>query len=169
MMIKINDKSDFSELNAGDFVLFSGKVYTARDKAHKRLLKESLPIDNSVIYHCGPLINKKGGKFELISAGPTTSARMEEFLPGLIRKYSIKAFIGKGFLDEKSLYGSVYLVFTGGCGALASRKMRVLDVFWPELGFAEAVWVLEAADLPLVVAVDSKGVNLLKSTHLCVK
>jgi len=167
-MIKINDKSDFSELKAGDFVLFSGRIYTARDKAHKRLLKERLPIDNSVIYHCGPLI-KKNKEFELLSAGPTTSARMEKFLPDLVKEYKIKAFIGKGFLDEKFLRGSVFLVFTGGCGALASRKMKVLDVFWPELGFAEAVWVLEVVDLPLVVVIDSKGVNLLKNAYLCVK
>lgn len=168
-MLKITDKSDFSKLKAGDFVLFSGKVYTARDKAHARLLKENLPIENSVIYHCGPLVNKKGGKFELISAGPTTSARMEKFLPELIEKYKIKAFIGKGFLDEKFLCGSVYLVFTGGCGALAAGSMKISDVFWIELGFAEAVWAIEAFSLPLVVAVDSKGNNILKDAHLCVK
>lgn len=168
-MIKITDKSDFSSLKAGDFVRFSGRIYTARDKAHARLLKENIPIENSVIYHCGPLVNKKGVQFELVSAGPTTSARMEKFLPGLIEKYKIKAFIGKGFLDEKSLCGSVYMVFTGGCGALAAGLMKISDVFWIDLGFAEAVWVLEASDLPLVVAVDSKGNNLLKDAHLCVK
>jgi len=164
-------EEDVRDLEAGDIIYLTGTIHTSRDKAHKRMLeyagegkKPPFDIDGGIIYHCGPLARKKDSGWEILSAGPTTSARMDEMTPEVIEKYGIRAIIGKGGMDEgvrKALkkFGSIYLAYTGGAGALAAGKIEdVVDVFWLELGMAEAVWVFEVKDFgPLVVAMDAKG------------
>ncbi len=148
-------------LKAGDHIELSGVVYTARDEAHLRMLKDGIPFDpkGAVIYHCGPVI--KGTT--IVAAGPTTSARMNA-LSGFLFDKGVRALIGKGGMGSparEQLKGkSVYFAFTGGCAALAASHMKLVGEYFPDLGMAEAVWAIELDRLPLVVGIDSQGNNL---------
>ncbi len=153
---------DIKDLKAGDLVLLSGIVYTARDAAHGKILELAstgtlpLDLDGAVIYHCGPVVRKRNGNYEVVSAGPTTSARMNRYLEDLL-SLGVRGIIGKGGMSVKPFKGrAVYFAFTGGAGSLAAESVRsVKDVLWlDELGVPEAVWVLEVRDMPLVVAID---------------
>ena len=166
-MLSLSTKDDFSDLKAGKKVLLSGKLFTVRDKASARLKIEEIEaigfdISNSIIYHSGPLVKKTGSGWELISAGPTTSSRMDTFLPHLIKKFNINGIIGKGGVNKEGIKGCVYFAFTGGCGALAARCMSVKNVYWLDLGLPEAVWELEVKNLPVVVGIDKEGGSLYR-------
>ena len=145
-------------LRAGDRVELSGLVYTARDEAHLRMQKEGIPFDpeGAVIYHCGPVVKDN----TIVAAGPTTSARMNA-LSGFLLDKGVRALIGKGGMGstvKEQLRGrGVYFAFTGGCAALAASHMTLKGVHFPDLGMAEAVWVIELDRLPLVVGIDSAG------------
>ncbi|GAA5262203.1 FumA C-terminus/TtdB family hydratase beta subunit [Methanocalculus sp.] len=149
------------DLRAGDSVLLSGTIYTARDEAHLRMMEEKIPFDpkGAAIYHCGPVIQDD----RIIAAGPTTSARMNR-LTAFLLDAGVRCLIGKGGMSDDvaaSLKGrGIYLAFTGGCAALAASHMKLTGVFYPDLGMAEAVWVIEVNDLPLVVGIDAAGGNL---------
>ena len=150
-------------LNAGDRVLLSGTVYTARDEAHLKILEEGFPFNpkGAVLYHCGPVIS--GG--EVVAAGPTTSARMNKLTKPMLDA-GVCGLIGKGGMSDEvveALRGrGVYFAFTGGCAALAASCMKLKGVHYAELGMAEAVWEIELSDMPLVVGIDSMGNNLFK-------
>ena len=122
----------------------SGLVYTARDEAHLRMRNEGIPFDpkGAVIYHCGPVIKDN----RIVAAGPTTSARMNT-LSGFLLDRGVRGLIGKGGMDatvREQLRGrGVYFAFTGGCAALAASHMTLKGVHFPDLGMAEAVWVIE--------------------------
>jgi fumarate hydratase subunit beta len=151
-------------LRAGDRVELSGIVYTARDEAHQRMQKEGIPFDpkGAAIYHCGPVVQDN----RIIAAGPTTSARMNE-LTGFLLDRGVRALIGKGgmgaLVREQLRNRGVYLAFTGGCAALASSHMTLRGEFFPDLGMAEAIWVIELDHLPLVVGIDSHGNDLFEA------
>jgi len=159
------ERASLSSLRAGDVVKVSGRLVTARDRAHRRALELSTaPVELKSVYHCGPLVRRAGDGWEVLSAGPTTSARMEAYLEGLLERFGTTVIIGKGGFSEAALdvlrrYGCVYLSFTGGAGALAAAAVKkVLEVHWLELGIPEALWVLEVRDFgPLVVAMDARG------------
>ncbi len=157
-------------LNAGDQVLISGIVYTARDAAHKRLCElldagEPLPVelDGQVIYFTGPTPAPPGRPIG--SAGPTTSYRMDDYSPRLIREAGLKGMIGKGdrsneVVDAMKEGPCVYFAATGGAGALLARCVVSSEIVcYEDLG-AEAVRRLEVKDLPVIVAIDSRGKNL---------
>lgn len=150
-------------LSAGDQVLLSGTVYTARDEAHLKIQEAGFPFNpkGAVLYHCGPVIQHD----EVVAAGPTTSARMNALTKPMLDA-GIRGLIGKGGMSDEvveALRGrGVYFAFTGGCAALAASCMKLKGCHYPELGMAEAVWEIELTDLPLVVAIDSKGKNLFK-------
>ncbi len=142
----------------------------ARDRAHKRLLEfaragKALPfeLEGSAIYHCGPLAKNVGGEWQILSAGPTTSARMEPFEPEIIRKFRVRMIIGKGGMGSSTIeamnqIGSVYCAAPGGAGALLAKSVEeVKGVEWKEFGIAEAVWLLEVEKMgPLIVAIDAQ-------------
>lgn len=148
-------------LVAGDQVTLSGMVYTARDEAHLRMMEDGIPFDpaGAAIYHCGPVISHD----QVIAAGPTTSARMND-LSGFLIDKGVRALIGKGGMGPQvvePLKGrGVYLAFTGGCAALAATRMCLKGVFYPDLGMAEAIWAIELDHLPLVVGIDASGGDL---------
>jgi fumarate hydratase subunit beta len=157
------------ELTAGDTVLLSGVIYTARDAAHKKLIElvnsnESLPIDikDSIIYYVGPTPEKP--KEVIGSAGPTTSYRMDSYTPQLLN-LGLKGMIGKGLRSKEVVESmiknkAIYFGAIGGAGALISKCIKKSDIVaYEELG-AEAVRRLEVEDLPVVVIIDSKGNNL---------
>ncbi|WP_094228229.1 FumA C-terminus/TtdB family hydratase beta subunit [Methanolobus psychrotolerans] len=165
-------KEDINKLNAGDIVYLTGTVFTARDEAHARILEmaeenKELPFDleGSVIYHCGPLMRENKGKWEVVAAGPTTSARMSKMTPNLLEIHEVRAFVGKGGMDDVAhalKNKAVYLAFTGGCAALAAISIeKVIAVHWLDLGMPEAVWELGVKDFgPLVVGIDSHNSDL---------
>ncbi len=168
-------EDDVRKLRVGDIVYLSGVVVSARDAAHKKILGllekgEKLPIDlrGLALYHVGPVARRKeDGSWEVIAAGPTTSARMEAVEADFIAKTGIRMIIGKGGMGKRTAeackrYGAVYAVFTGGAAVLAAKAIKkVIDVYWlDELGMAEAMWVFEVEDFgPLVVTIDSTGRN----------
>jgi len=153
-------------LKAGEAILLSGTIYTARDQAHKRLteaLKQGkrLPINlkDAVIYYCGPTRTPRG---KIIgSCGPTTSSRMDTFTPALL-KAGLKGMIGKGSRSDEvsraiKKYGAVYFLTYAGCGALLSKYVKkVTPVGYGDLG-PEAILKLEVKDFPLIVGIDSQG------------
>ncbi len=158
-------------LVAGDRVLLSGTVYTARDAAHKKIKElisrgEALPfpIENSVVYFAGPTPEKEG--LAIGSIGPTTSSRMDCFSPLMI-SLGQKAMIGKGnrsnaVTDAMKEYGAVYFAAIGGAGALYSKCVEECNVIaFEDLG-CESVKKLKIKDFPLLVAIDSKGNSLYK-------
>ena len=122
------------------------------------------------LFHCGPLMKKNGKKWKVVSAGPTTSSRMEIFEDKFIENFCINIIIGKGGMGEKTKKTlekntCVYASFTGGAGVLAADKVEeVLDVYWlDELGMTEAVWIFKVKEFgPMVVAMDSHGKSLYK-------
>ena len=168
-MRKINlysEAQEIKKLKAGDQVLFSGMIYTARDQAHKRLVEvikkgNKLPIDlkGQVIYYCGPTKTPKG---KIIgSFGPTTSSRMDEFTPALLKK-GVLAMIGKGRRSQRVIqaikkYKAVYFLTYAGCGALLAKYVKkAKPVAYQDLG-PEAIYKLEVKDFPLIVGIDSQG------------
>jgi fumarate hydratase subunit beta len=159
-------KQDISKLKVGDKVLLSGTIFTARDKAHLYLLKNNFSkIKNSVIYHCGPIIKNK----KVIAAGPTTSARMNPYTPQLIKKYAIRAIIGKGGMDDNVLRAmkgkAVYFSAVGGAAVLYAKAIKVKGIDKPEFGMPEAIWELEVKDFPVIVSMDAKGNSLYKEVE----
>ncbi|MCX7844825.1 MAG: FumA C-terminus/TtdB family hydratase beta subunit [Candidatus Bipolaricaulota bacterium] len=159
-------------LRAGDVFYLTGLLITARDEAHRRALERGapLPLEGLAIFHCGPVVQRKGDSWEVVAAGPTTSARMELFEAEFLRRFRPRVIVGKGGMGEKTLQalaevGAVYAHFTGGAGVLAAQAIRrVRDVFWlEELGIPEAIWVFEVERFgPLVVAMDAHGRSLYK-------
>lgn len=163
------------KLNVGDIIFVNGKIFTARDEAHHMMLerdKNSLSFNPSemALFHCGPLMKKKKDKWQVVSAGPTTSSRMEIFEDRFIEKYGINIIIGKGGMGERTekalqKHGGVYTAYTGGAGALAADRVEdVPAVYWlDELGMPEAVWIFKVKEFgPLVVAIDSHGKSIYK-------
>lgn len=165
-------KEDLAPLRAGDTVLLSGTVYTARDAAHKRMMElldagESLPFpaEGSAVYYVGPTPERPG---QIIgSAGPTTSGRMDAYSPRLLN-LGQAIMIGKGARNQAVKEavvrnGAVYLAALGGAGALMAASVEELEVIcWEELG-CEAVRRLTVRDLPLTVILDAHGGDLYES------
>jgi fumarate hydratase subunit beta len=160
---------DAKGLRAGDAVLFSGTVYTARDAAHKKLVAaidggEELPfpLEGATVYYAGPTPAPEG--MVIGSCGPTTSGRMDPYSPKLL-DLGLKCMIGKGersqdVVDAIVRNGAVYLCAIGGAGALAAQSVKSLEVIaFPELG-CESVKRLEVENFPLIVAIDSQGNSL---------
>jgi fumarate hydratase subunit beta len=156
------------ELRAGESILLSGYIYTARDAAHKRLVElidenKELPFDieNQVIYYVGPTPAKPGKPIG--SAGPTTSYRMDAYSPALIEK-GLRGMIGKGLRGETVVEamktnGAVYFAAIGGAAALTAKCVKTSELIaYEDLG-SEAIRKLYVEDLPLVVVIDSEGNN----------
>lgn len=160
------------DLRAGQLVTLTGKIFTARDLAHKRVVDEGLGglpdgFRGGAIFHCGPIVRKRGKNWQVVAAGPTTSARMVEALPEFLKTVRPSAIIGKGGISGKAAtamvgFGCPYLSMTGGAAALASSMVRsARGPYWNDLGSAEAVWEFDVERFgPLVVAIDSTGADI---------
>ena len=161
-----------SGLRAGDEVLITGYIYTARDMAHKRLCRliadgSDLPIDISgaIIYFVGPTPAAEGRVIG--SAGPTTSSRMDNFSPILLSK-GLKGMIGKGYRSDEVCkaivrYKAVHFSALGGAGALLSEHIKKCEIAaYPDLG-TEAIRKLFVEDFPAIVAYDSFGESVYKT------
>ncbi|MBW7989051.1 MAG: Fe-S-containing hydro-lyase [Planctomycetes bacterium] len=163
--------ADVRLLKAGDEVLISGVIYTARDVAHKRLCESieagrelPLKLDGAIIYFVGPTPAPAGRVIG--AAGPTTSSRMDAFSPKLLAK-GLKAMLGKGYRGEQvrdalKKYTAVHLSTIGGAGALLSKHITAAEVIaYEDLG-TEAVRKLQVVDFPAVVAYDCYGNSVYK-------
>ena len=160
-----------ANIKAGDRVILSGCVYTARDAAHKRLFElldvgSPLPfsLDGAAIYYAGPTPTPPG--LAIGSCGPTTSGRMDSYSPRLF-SLGVKCVIGKGDRNDEVCRsikenGAVYLCAVGGAGALAASCIKECEVIaFPELG-CESIKRLEFDNFPLICAIDASGGNLFK-------
>ncbi|ADK17083.1 MULTISPECIES: Fe-S-containing hydro-lyase [Clostridium] len=159
-------------LKAGDSVLISGTIYTARDAAHKRLVElldegKSLPINvkDEIIYYAGPSPAKPG--HVIGSAGPTSSYRMDPFAPRLL-DIGLKGMIGKGLRSKEVIESmkknkAVYFAAIGGAAALVAKSIKKAEVVAYEDLDSEAIRKLEVKDLPVIVVIDSEGNNLYES------
>lgn len=168
--INTDDISAIKALKAGDEVLLSGYIYTARDAAHKKMMEcidsgAELPIEikDKLIYYVGPCPAKEN---EIIGpAGPTTSDRMDKYTPALMSR-GLLGSIGKGSRSEEVINSikenkGIYFIATGGAANLLSQRISKADIVaYPELG-PEAIYKLKIENFPVIVAVDKDGSDIL--------
>jgi fumarate hydratase subunit beta len=159
------------KLTVGTRVTISGVIYTARDAAHHRIIQaldrgDKLPFDlkEQTLYYMGPSPARAGQVIG--AAGPTTSSRMDKYTPKLLAA-GVKAMIGKGNRSAEvreaiRKYKAVYLVATGGAGALLARTIKRVEVIaYEELG-TEAIMRLTVENFPAIVANDIYGEDLFE-------
>ncbi len=185
LTLPISDET-IRELRVGDPVLLNGVMLTGRDAAHKWMMEtwvkktrqpsgddpqvyEALKslLNGGAIYHCGPVVAGLDTKqYKFVAAGPTTSTREEPYQGDVMRHFNVKAVIGKGGMGKKTLEAceqvpGVYLHAIGGAASLIAQTVtRVLGVHKLDFGVPEAFWVIEVADFPAVVTMDSHGASL---------
>jgi fumarate hydratase class I len=155
-------------LKVGDVVLINGDMFTGRDNVHAYLMKNAPPVDlhGAVLYHCGPVMLKQGELWAVKAAGPTTSSREEPYQADVIRRYGVRAVIGKGGMGAKTLaalaeYGAVYLNAIGGAAQYYARTVEeVMGVHLMEFGVPEAMWHLKVHGFAAIVTMDARGNSL---------
>lgn len=166
LKIPVKDPEVVKKLKAGEEVLLTGRMYTARDAAHKRLFEllekgEPLPIDlkGAAVYYVGPSPARPGNVIG--SAGPTTSGRVDPYTPRLLEQ-GLKIMVGKGKRNDAvkeaiKKHGAAYLAATGGAAALLADRIKAAKVVaYEDLG-PEAIRELEVEDFPAVVVNDAAG------------
>ncbi len=157
------------KLKVGDVVIIEGEMHTGRDALHKYLMEHDAPVDlnGGVIYHCGPVMLKDEEGWHVKAAGPTTSSREEPYQAEIIKKFGLRAIIGKGGMGPKTLaglkdQGAVYLNAIGGAAqfyAKSVKKVTGVD-YLEQFGIPEAMWHLEVEGFPAIVTMDSHGNSL---------
>ena len=173
-------EADVRGLSLGDTVYLFGPVVTGRDEVHIRAVERARKgldapreLEGAVLFHCGPIMaRREDGSWRVVAAGPTTSARMNSLEPEMIRRFRIRAVVGKGGMSDETAeamreVGCVYLAATGGVAvSMAEGLRRCTGVEWLDLGMAEAMWRFDAERLgPLVVAMDAEGNSLYKKVQ----
>jgi fumarate hydratase class I len=163
-------EADVRQLKVGDSVVLSGPMHTGRDALHKYLMDHESPVDlnGGVLYHCGPvMLRDEDGRWRVRAAGPTTSSREEPYQADILRKFGVRAVIGKGGMGQRTLdglreVGAVYLNAVGGAAQFYAEK--ITDVtgvdFLEEFGVPEAMWHLQCKEFLAVVTMDSHGNSL---------
>jgi fumarate hydratase class I len=156
-------------LKVGDVVLINGIIYTGRDALHAHLSKHDSPVslDGGVIYHCGPVMLKIDDQWFVNAAGPTTSGREEPYQADVIKKFGVRAVIGKGGMGKKTSdalkeCGAVYLNAIGGAAQFYAKCITKVEGvnFLEEFGIPEAMWHLSVKEFPAIVTMDSHGNSL---------
>jgi len=163
--------NDVRSLKVGDVVLLNGIIFTARDAVHKYLYDGGQLdlIKGGVIYHCGPVMLKSNSGYQVLAAGPTTSIREEPYEAEIIKKFGIKAIIGKGGMGDRTLaackeHGAIYLHAIGGAAQVYALTVKeVLGVSLEHFGSPEAVWQFRVEGFPAVVTMDAYGQSLHES------
>ena len=164
-------REDISDLRVGDVVYFNGILVTGRDSAHSRRVEEgvvpNIDLNGLALFHAGPIMKEEGGKWQVVSVGPTTSMRMERYEEAFLRQTGVRLLIGKGGMGEKTSaacreLGAVHTVIPGGCAVLEAQMVEeVLGVEWLDLGMPEALWIARVKEFgPLIVSIDTHGGNL---------
>lgn len=157
-------------LKVGDMVEITGKLFTGRDAVHKYLHEGGeipVSLQNQIIYHCGPVVIKQGKGWKVTAAGPTTSTREEPYQADIIKKFGVRAVIGKGGMGDKTRkacqdYGCVYLHAVGGAAQVLAEAIKSVDNvhMLEKFGSPEAIWELTVKDFPVVVTIDAHGQSL---------
>ncbi|GAB2722837.1 fumarate hydratase [Paenibacillus thermoaerophilus] len=156
-------------LRVGDVVILNGPMFTGRDALHKYLMDHDSPVDlnGHVIYHCGPVMLKdENGEWHVKAAGPTTSIREEPYQGDILKKFGIRAVVGKGGMGAKTLkalseHGAVYLNAIGGAAQYYAECIKKVNgVDFLEFGIPEAMWHLEVEGFAAIVTMDSHGNSL---------
>ena len=156
-------------LKVGDVVLINGPIVTGRDAAHHYLGHHDSPTDlrGAILYHCGPVMLKDGSTWRTNAAGPTTSIREEPYEADIIKRFGLRAVMGKGGMGTKTLaalkeFGAAYLHAIGGAAQFYARCLPKVHAVYllEELGVPEAMWVFEAKDFPAIVTMDAHGNSL---------
>lgn len=169
-------ESDTRKLRLEDAVLINGTIFGIRDATQIRIFDENIapPADlsGSVCLHTAPGVRKlSDGKYEKISIGTTTSARMDRFVPGLLETYGVRAIVGKGGLLDGSVqamqrFGAVYLAIVGGAAALETMQIEEIEQVWWEDLMPECLWKFRVKGFgPLIVAIDAHGGSLYRSVQ----
>lgn len=163
-------EADVRKLRVGDVVVLNGPMFTGRDALHKYLMTHDSPVDlnGAVLYHCGPvMLQDEDGRWHVKAAGPTTSMREELYQADILRKFGVRAVIGKGGMGKKTLealqeVGAVYLNAIGGAAQFYAEKIVGVDGvdFLEEFGVPEAMWHLRVKDFLAVVTMDAHGHSL---------
>lgn len=163
-------EEDVRKLRVGDVVLLTGPMVTGRDAVHHYLMDHDSPVDlnGAALYHCGPVMLKDGaGNWKVGAAGPTTSSREEPYQADILRKFKVRAVIGKGGMGKRTSdglreVGAVYLNAIGGAAQFYARclpRVRAVSLL-EKFGIPEAMWELDAVDFPAIVTMDSHGGSL---------
>jgi len=155
-------------LKVGDVVLINGEMVTGRDAAHHYLMHHDSPtnLQGGILYHCGPVVLKNNGHYAITAAGPTTSIREEPYEHEVIKRFGIRAVMGKGGMGAKTLaalkeHGAVYLNAIGGAAQYYARCIQdVVGVDLLELGTPEAMWRIRVKEFPAIVTMDAHGNSL---------
>ncbi|WP_238654805.1 fumarate hydratase [Paenibacillus piscarius] len=161
-------EEDIRSLRVGDVVILSGEMHTGRDALHKYLMDHDTPVDlnGAVIYHCGPVMLKDDEGWHVKAAGPTTSIREEPYQGDIIKKFGIRAVIGKGGMGPKTLkalgeHGGVYLNAIGGAAQYYAECIKKVNgVDFMEFGIPEAMWHLQVDGFAAIVTMDAHGNSL---------
>ena len=167
-------RKDLLDLHVGDVVLIKGLLVTGRDKLHKYLFNERPPkeripfnLEGTILYHCGPIIEKTPQGYRCIAGGPTTSMRVEMYESRIIEEYGIRGVMGKGGMGRRTLhalkeFGCVYLHTIGGAAVYLANRVKRVSGVWKleEFGMTEAMWILEVNDFPAIVTMDAFGKSL---------
>ncbi|HHY67744.1 MAG TPA: fumarate hydratase [Alicyclobacillus sp.] len=157
------------ELKVGDVVIIDGLIHTGRDALHKYLMDHDSPVDlrGGILYHCGPvMLQDDKGEWHVKAAGPTTSSREEPYQADIIKKFGIRAVIGKGGMGPKTLaglkeFGAVYLNAIGGAAQYYARCVKKVEgVDFLEFGIPEAMWHLQVEGFAAIVTMDAHGNSL---------
>ncbi len=157
------------QLHVGDVVIIHGMMHTGRDALHSYLMNHDSPVDlnGAALYHCGPVMSKdESGEWHVKAAGPTTSIREEPYQGDIIKKFGIRAVIGKGGMGDKTLqalqeHGAVYINAIGGAAQYYARCFtKVEGVDFLEFGIPEAMWHLHTEGFAAIVTMDAHGNSL---------
>lgn len=155
-------------LKVGDVVLITGKMFTGRDAIHAHLINNDSPVNlnGQVLYHCGPVALQEGNRWTIKAAGPTTSSREEPYQADIIKKFGLRAVVGKGGMGQKTLaalkeHGAVYLNAIGGAAQYYSQCIEAVEgVDFLDFGIPEAMWHLRVKNFPAIVTMDAHGNSL---------
>jgi L(+)-tartrate dehydratase beta subunit len=170
------DEETIRSLHAGDSVLVDGHVIGIRDRTQIRIFDQGVPppmdLTGAFLLHTAPGVRKIGpGRYEPVSIGTTTSARMVRFTEPLGREHQVRAICGKGGLPDEAIepmrrYGMVYFAIVGGAAALETTQIEEIEeVAWEEL-MPECLWRFRVKDFgPLWVGIDSHGNSMFHDVN----
>ena len=171
---------DLADLKIGDVVYLTGKLITARDCAHTRVVKlgREFPVDikDGAIFHGGPIMTKdetSPSGWRVVAIGPTTSMRMELFEKEFIEKTGVRLIIGKGGMGPNTErackeFGAIHCVFPAGNAVVAATEVEeIVEAQWRDLGMPETLWHCHVNEFgPLIVSIDAEGRNLFEENKV---
>jgi len=171
---------DLEDIKIGDIIYLNGHIVTCRDVAHRRLIEggRELPvnIEGGAIFHAGPIVKLIEGeedKFEMVSVGPTTSMRMEQFEKEFIKETGVRVIVGKGGMGAGTMegckeYKAIHCVFPAGCAVVAAVTVEEIEsADWRDLGMPETLWNCRVKEFgPLIVSIDTHGGNLFEENKI---